>query len=187
MSTKNNRRKNNIITAEQVSEYLNIPLRTIYHLSKTGKIKGVKIGKQWRYNKDNIEKYLQYGTDFSNEPPRIPDKFTRLLREGAGFIERRTYPRINCSLPCFIKVYIPDEKKVFSTGNISNISQGGVFIKNHKNDNLFKHIKNDDPINLRFEIKENSRLKVDGRVLRVQYKGIAVKFKKLHPEGRQQR
>lgn len=164
-----------LLSSREVSRYLSIPLRTIQRLTKQGKIRAIKIGKKWRYKKSDIEQYSNFGTDFSMEPARNPN----------DFIERRAYPRINCSLNCSMNIFIPDEKKIFSIGRISNISQGGVFIKNHNNNNISNHIRTDDPINLKFDLNENDRLKVNGRVLRIQNGGVAVKFRNIKDSVRE--
>lgn len=49
------------LTARQVSEHLDISLRTIQRLSKMGVIKSFKLGGKWRYVREDIEKY---GTNF---------------------------------------------------------------------------------------------------------------------------
>jgi len=43
-----------LLTSEEVSSMLRLPLSTLYRLTKNGKIKGLKIGKQWRYKKEDI-------------------------------------------------------------------------------------------------------------------------------------
>lgn len=166
--------KTNFLNAKQVSECLGIPLRTVQHLSKKGKIKAIKIGNNWKYFKNDIDKYLLSGTDFFREPARKPD----------SAIDRRIHPRINCSIPCAAKVSIPDEKEISFIGRISNISQGGVFVKNHGDDNLFSRIKNDDPINLKFELNGSTGLEVNGRVLRKQNNGAAVIFRNISEDTR---
>lgn len=75
---KNNIKNVHFLTSKQVSKYLFIPLRTVQRLTKEGKIKGVKIGKQWRYKRADIEYYISRGTDFSREPERIPDNSSSL-------------------------------------------------------------------------------------------------------------
>ena len=43
-----------VMTAQEVSEHLRIPLSTLYGLSKKGKIPGIKLGKHWRYLESDI-------------------------------------------------------------------------------------------------------------------------------------
>ena len=43
-----------VMTAQEVSVHLRIPLSTLYGLSKRGKIPGIKLGKHWRYLESDI-------------------------------------------------------------------------------------------------------------------------------------
>lgn len=51
-----------IMTIKELSDYLRIPLSTIYDLTKKGKIRGVKFGKHWRFLEDEILDYLRFGS-----------------------------------------------------------------------------------------------------------------------------
>ena len=55
-----------LLTAKEASDMLRVPLSTLYRLTKRGQIKGFKIGKQWRYLKDDIFKYFNTGINFDN-------------------------------------------------------------------------------------------------------------------------
>lgn len=174
-------KKTNFLTAEEVSKFLNIPLRTLYRLSKQGKIRAFKIGDKWRYNKSDIEKYGLTDTDFSKESIRRPPSFRSTWQnkvKGVLF-ERRTHPRINCFIPCHIKVIIPQKREVFTQARILNISEGGLFIENCENEDVFLNIRNDDPIDLEFELTKWGELKANGRVLRTHDGGVAVKFRDI--------
>jgi excisionase family DNA binding protein len=46
------------LTTEEVLEYLNINLRTVYRLIKAGSIPAVRVGRQWRFRKRDIDKWL---------------------------------------------------------------------------------------------------------------------------------
>src|ERR1700716_2363862 len=43
------------LTTEEVLEYLQINLRTVYRLIKAGKIPAVRVGRQWRFRKRDID------------------------------------------------------------------------------------------------------------------------------------
>lgn len=47
------------MTLSEVSEYLRIPVSTIYKLSREGTLPAKKIGRNWRYHKDVIEDWLK--------------------------------------------------------------------------------------------------------------------------------
>ena len=56
------------LTTEEVLEYLQVNLRTVYRLIKAGKIPAVRVGRQWRFRKRDIDSWLDTqrpGTDQS--------------------------------------------------------------------------------------------------------------------------
>jgi len=46
------------LTAEEVAEYLRLPLSTVYKLVQDKRLPGFKVGKHWRFRKDSIEKWI---------------------------------------------------------------------------------------------------------------------------------
>jgi excisionase family DNA binding protein len=46
------------LTTEEVLEYLQVNLRTVYRLIKAGKIPAVRVGRQWRFRKRDIDAWL---------------------------------------------------------------------------------------------------------------------------------
>jgi excisionase family DNA binding protein len=46
------------LTTEEVLEYLQVNLRTVYRLIKAGKIPAVRVGRQWRFRKRDIDQWL---------------------------------------------------------------------------------------------------------------------------------
>lgn len=46
------------LTTEEVLEYLQVNLRTVYRLIKGGKIPAVRVGRQWRFRKRDIDAWL---------------------------------------------------------------------------------------------------------------------------------
>src|SRR5436189_1520144 len=54
------------LTTEEVLEYLHVNLRTVYRLIKAGKIPAVRVGRQWRFRKRDIDAWLD------NQRPRNP-------------------------------------------------------------------------------------------------------------------
>ena len=47
------------LTTEEVLEYLNVNLRTVYRLIKAGSIPAVRVGRQWRFRKRDLDKWLE--------------------------------------------------------------------------------------------------------------------------------
>ena len=46
------------LTTEEVLEYLQVNLRTVYRLIKAGRIPAVRVGRQWRFRKADIDAWL---------------------------------------------------------------------------------------------------------------------------------
>jgi excisionase family DNA binding protein len=47
------------LTTEEVLDYLQVNLRTVYRLIKAGKIPAVRVGRQWRVRKRDIDAWLE--------------------------------------------------------------------------------------------------------------------------------
>src|SRR5690606_34064257 len=54
------------LTTEEVLGYLQVNLRTVYRLIKAGRIPAVRVGRQWRFRKRDIDAWLEA----SRRPPR---------------------------------------------------------------------------------------------------------------------
>ena len=46
------------LTTEEVLEYLQVNLRTVYRLIKAGRIPAVRVGRQWRFRKGDLDAWL---------------------------------------------------------------------------------------------------------------------------------
>jgi excisionase family DNA binding protein len=57
-----------ILTASQVAEMLQVHLRTVYKLARRGLIPGRKFGGGWRFSRDEIMKMISNGRMGSLEP-----------------------------------------------------------------------------------------------------------------------
>lgn len=55
------------LTAEEVAEYLRLPLSTVYKLAQDKRLPGFKVGKHWRFRKDTIQKWIKE-QEVKNEP-----------------------------------------------------------------------------------------------------------------------
>jgi len=47
------------LTTDEVLEYLQVNLRTVYRLIKAGKIPAVRVGRQWRFRKTDLDAWLE--------------------------------------------------------------------------------------------------------------------------------
>lgn len=57
-----------ILTASQVAEMLQVHLRTVYKLARRGLIPGRKFGGGWRFSRDEIMKMISNGRMGSLDP-----------------------------------------------------------------------------------------------------------------------
>jgi excisionase family DNA binding protein len=47
-----------LLTTDQVLEYLNLNLKTVYRLIKSGQLPAVRVGRQWRFKKRDLDVWL---------------------------------------------------------------------------------------------------------------------------------
>ncbi|MCL5102639.1 MAG: response regulator [Armatimonadetes bacterium] len=50
---------NDVLNIDQLASYIQMSRASLYHLVAAGKIPGTKIGKQWRFSKSLIDKWLE--------------------------------------------------------------------------------------------------------------------------------
>ena len=60
------------LTTEEVLEYLQVNLRTVYRLIKAGKIPAVRVGRQWRFRKRDIDAWLDSQRPAGSIVPAMP-------------------------------------------------------------------------------------------------------------------
>ena len=65
------------LTTEEVLEYLQVNLRTVYRLIKAGKIPAVRVGRQWRFRKRDIDAWLDSQRARGSRPAAAPDQTAR--------------------------------------------------------------------------------------------------------------
>jgi excisionase family DNA binding protein len=60
------------LTTEEVLAYLHVNLRTVYRLIKAGKIPAVRVGRQWRFRKRDIDGWLDSQRPRSSRGAALP-------------------------------------------------------------------------------------------------------------------
>lgn len=153
-----------LLKAKETSEILRVPLSTLYRLTKQGRIKGIKIGRQWRYKREDVIRYFNAGIGFERT-------------------ERRRYPRINCHIVCQLKICIVDTKDIESAGLIKNISAGGALVETPEE--IIRHICIEDPMDLKFTLElndENMLVRSEARIVRQENNNFGIKFRELKEE-----
>jgi len=56
------------LTTEEAIEYLQVNLRTVYRLIKAGKIPAMRVGRQWRFRKSDIDTWLESQRTYVTRP-----------------------------------------------------------------------------------------------------------------------
>jgi excisionase family DNA binding protein len=77
------------LTTEEVLEYLQVNLRTVYRLIKAGKIPAVRVGRQWRFRKRDIDAWLD-----SQRGPRTPRTATAVTAMPTRPVGANARPRV---------------------------------------------------------------------------------------------
>ncbi len=55
-----------VMTIDELAEYLKLSKSTLYKLAQLGKVPGQKVGKHWRFHKDMIDAWLRQGNASTN-------------------------------------------------------------------------------------------------------------------------
>ena len=63
----NNPNPDQVMTLEELAVYLKIPKSTLYKLVQEGRVPGQKIGKQWRFGKAAIDRWLDSEQETNGE------------------------------------------------------------------------------------------------------------------------
>ncbi len=101
-----------LLTTRQVQELLKVDRITVYRMLNDGRLKGVKIGQQWRFPAREVERLL---SGCVNEPPEtslsgsamprhclqiIQDVFAEMGQMGALIVDLNGAPLTEMSAPC---------------------------------------------------------------------------------------
>jgi excisionase family DNA binding protein len=65
------------LTTEEVIDYLQVNLRTVYRLIKAGKIPAVRVGRQWRFRKGDLDAWLETERRGVRLSPALPQSASR--------------------------------------------------------------------------------------------------------------
>jgi len=60
-----------ILTIEDLSEYLKVSKSTLYKLAQEGILPGSKVGKHWRFHKDTVVEWLKSHPEHGARPNSI--------------------------------------------------------------------------------------------------------------------
>ena len=121
---------NEFLTTEKAIGYLHVNLRTVYRLIKAGKIPGVRVGRQWRFRKRDIDNWLEgqrsqtiaaptAGAPATNVRKRVlivDDEETMRDMDGLTLIRRTCH--MQASLPIIIVTGFSTESSAIEAVNL---------------------------------------------------------------------
>ena len=53
----------NVLTIDELSDYLRISRSTLYKLAQEGRVPCQKVGRHWRFGKETIDRWLDQGNE----------------------------------------------------------------------------------------------------------------------------
>lgn len=71
------------LTSEEISDLFKIPVRTVHHLARTGKIPALKVGRLWRFKEQDINRWIESQYEKNPDFPEIHEKAREIL-EASG-------------------------------------------------------------------------------------------------------
>lgn len=82
---------NEIMTAQELSAYLKITTTTIYKLAQQGVIPAFKIGSEWRFKKELIDRWLEKGIGTNQKKVLVVDDETAICELFLRALDKKSY------------------------------------------------------------------------------------------------
>ena len=167
MAAANRLNSYKILNVHDVSRMLKIPVSTIYELARNRKLRGAKVGRQWRFLESDIIELLHSDGNISG------------TFSPAG--ENRQHPRLKTHLPASIKGLLPETNGSVINGTVRDLSESSVFVATEsiQAESAVRPLAGDDPVEISFEIQNGNghpiAVTVQGRVTR-RVKGAVTGF-----------
>ena len=57
----------NLLTIEEVADFLRLSKDTVYRMVQSGKIPASKVGTQWRFRRDEVESWLERNKNVAHD------------------------------------------------------------------------------------------------------------------------
>lgn len=71
-----------ILTVQEVARYLRVHTITVYRMIRRGDLPGVRVGRAWRFKRDQIDRWLAAHEANSHRPPPGLDRRRRAGNRG---------------------------------------------------------------------------------------------------------
>ena len=82
------------LTTEEVLEYLNVNLRTVYRMIRAGRLPAIRVGRQWRFRKRDLDAWLETQRPTDSKTPGQPASRPRVLVVDDEESIRKLLPRM---------------------------------------------------------------------------------------------
>jgi excisionase family DNA binding protein len=96
------------MTTEEVPAYLQVNLRTVYRLIKARKIPAVRVGRQWRFRKRDIDAWLEGQSTVAQAPAAVEPAGTERQAGAARILVVDDEPGIRELLSRMLASYVVD-------------------------------------------------------------------------------
>jgi excisionase family DNA binding protein len=80
-----------IMTAQELSAYLKITTTTIYKLAQQGEIPSFKVGSEWRFKKELVDRWLENGAGHAPRKVLVVDDEPAICEMYKRALDRRKY------------------------------------------------------------------------------------------------
>jgi excisionase family DNA binding protein len=104
-------------TPEEVAQELRVTRRTLYEWLKTGRLRGVQVGRGWRIRPEDVELFVQGGASAApTRPPKIdPEERAARVRAARGSMAH---------LPISVDEYIREKREELAREDADGKPQG---------------------------------------------------------------
>ena len=62
-----------VMTIQETSQYLRIPISSLYKLAQEGRIPCQKVGRHWRFRREALERWLEESPNSKSETNNLPE------------------------------------------------------------------------------------------------------------------
>jgi excisionase family DNA binding protein len=88
MANEDPQQPNEVMNGDEAAVFLKMPKSTLLKLCSEGEIPGVKVGRQWRFHRDALEKWAAEKASAGEEPAPEPPGFSENLEKAEAGIAR---------------------------------------------------------------------------------------------------
>jgi excisionase family DNA binding protein len=88
--------EHDLLTPAEVIDYLRVNVRTVYRLMRTGELPAVRVGRQWRIRRSDLDSWLR-----QPQPGHSWDRHTPVAREAEDGSQPTSVPSPDREVPSY--------------------------------------------------------------------------------------